>query len=680
MVEDKNLHQKALEQFNDIWTVVQDERELAITDRRFYSIAGAMWEGPLGDQFENKPKIEVNKAHLSVIRIFNEWRNNRIDVDFVSVDGSEDDGLADVCDGLYRADEKNSGAMEAYDNAFEEGVGGGYGAWRLTTEFEDEDDDENEKQRIMMEPIYDADQSVFFDLGAKRQDKRDATHSFVLTPYSKPAYELEFGETDYNSWPKDSETATFDWVSNDVVYVAEYYVVTKVNHTVFVYQDVSGEEVRHTEDDFEKDPDLRAFLEATGSKLLREKKTKRKEVRKYILSGEKILGEENGELIPGKNIPIVPFYGKRWYVDNIERCMGHVRLVKDVQRLKNIQISKLAEISATSAIEKPIFTPAQVAGHELTWAEDNIKNNPYLLVNPVTDAQGNVVASGPIGYTKPPAIGPAMGALLQITEEDIQDLLGNQQAGEELDSNVSGKAVELVQNRLDMQTFIYMSNMGKAFQRSGEIWLEMAKEIYVESDRTMKTIGTQGEVGNVTLGEKITNEKGEVVSEGDLTRASFNVEVDVGPSTSSKKASIVRGVTGMMSVVQDPETNVVLGALALMNMEGEGLGDIKEWNRKKLVKMGVLEPTEEDKAEAAQQAENTPADPQATFLISESEKNAAQVTKTNAEVEKVAAETDKVQAQTAEIIAGVDREDRQQILDAVNGAVDTQIRQTSQPQ
>jgi hypothetical protein len=34
-------------------------------------------------------------------------------------------------------------------------------------------------------------------------------------------------------------------------------------------------------------------------------------------------------------------YGKRWFVDNIERCMGHVRLAKDPQRLKNMQLSKL---------------------------------------------------------------------------------------------------------------------------------------------------------------------------------------------------------------------------------------------------------------------------------------------------------------------------------------------------
>ena len=99
-----NLHSEALRQFNDIQTALRDERLQCLQDRRFYSLCGAQWEGPLNDQYENKPKFEVNKIMLAVIRIVNEYRNNRITVDYVSKDGSENDKLAEVCDGLYRGD------------------------------------------------------------------------------------------------------------------------------------------------------------------------------------------------------------------------------------------------------------------------------------------------------------------------------------------------------------------------------------------------------------------------------------------------------------------------------------------------------------------------------------------------------------------------------------------------
>ena len=139
-----NLHQEAMAEFDRIQSALRDERLQCLKDRRFYSIAGAQWEGPLSEQFENKPKFEVNKVHLSVIRIFNEFRNNRISVAFVSKEGREDDPLAETCNDLYRADEQDSVAEEAYDNAFEEAVGGGFGAWRLRTEYvNEEDEDEN---------------------------------------------------------------------------------------------------------------------------------------------------------------------------------------------------------------------------------------------------------------------------------------------------------------------------------------------------------------------------------------------------------------------------------------------------------------------------------------------------------------------------------------------------------
>jgi len=111
-----NIHETALREFDRVQTSLRDERLQCLQDRRFYSVAGAQWEGPLGIQFENKPRIEVNKVHLAVIRIFNEYRNNRIGVTFTSKDGAENDELADSATALFRADEQDSNAEEAYDN------------------------------------------------------------------------------------------------------------------------------------------------------------------------------------------------------------------------------------------------------------------------------------------------------------------------------------------------------------------------------------------------------------------------------------------------------------------------------------------------------------------------------------------------------------------------------------
>ena len=303
-----NLHAEAMAQFDEVQSALRDERLQCLQDRRFYSICGAQWEGPLEDQFENKPKFEVNKIHLSVIRIINEYRNNRITVDFVSKDGKADDRLADVCDGLYRADEQDSVATEAYDNAFEEAVGGGFGAWRIRTAYEDEEDAEDERQRIRIEPIFDADSSVFFDLDAKRQDKADAKYCFVLYSMTYEAYKAEWND-DPATWPKVIHQYEFDWDTPDVVFVAEYYRVEEVRETVRIFLTIQGEEERYTQADFDADETLEETLAAVGTVEVRQKRTKRKRVRKYIMSGGGILDDMG--YIAGKNIPIVPVYGKR---------------------------------------------------------------------------------------------------------------------------------------------------------------------------------------------------------------------------------------------------------------------------------------------------------------------------------------------------------------------------------
>jgi hypothetical protein len=159
-----DIHQEAMAEFDKIQTALGDERLQCLQDRRFYSIAGAQWEGPLFQQYENKPRLEVNKIALAVQRIFSEYRNNRITVNFISKDGSKNRNLADICDKIYRADEQDSCAEEAYDNAFEEGVAGGFGAWRLRAEYEDEEDPDNEYQRIRIEPIFDDEDWLFFVL------------------------------------------------------------------------------------------------------------------------------------------------------------------------------------------------------------------------------------------------------------------------------------------------------------------------------------------------------------------------------------------------------------------------------------------------------------------------------------------------------------------------------------
>ncbi len=649
------VHAKALADFDDIQTAVMHERELCLQDRRFYTIQGAQWEGEFSEPFSNRPRLEMNFVHRAVVRIVAEYRNNRISVDFVPKDGIESDDLAAACDMLYRADEQDSGT-EAFDNAFEEAVAGGIGAWRVRNCYEDEYDPANEKQRIRFEPINDADSCVFWDLNAKRQDKADAKYCFVLTPMSVDAYKDQWGD-DPASWPKDVSGRLFDWAVDNQVYVAEYYTAEERSTRMLTYRDLGGMEAVIRED--ELDDEKQAEMDALGTVMIAERRIKSRAVHKYIMSGGKVL--DDCGYIAGTEIPIIMVYGKRVVVDGIERAIGHVRFAKDAQRLKNMQTSALADMAARSPVRTPIFTPQQVAGLENLWGNAAKTNPAYMLVNPIVGPDGSLTPVGQVGEVSPPDVPPAMAALIQIADSNIAEILGNMQNGERMEPNLSGKAIELIQTRIDAQTGIYMDNMARAVRRCGEVWLSMARGIYVEEGRRMKGVSPSGEAESIVLGEAVLDEDTATVRRKiDMSRAKFDVAVDVGPSSSSRRAATVRAVTGMLQMVQDPQDAAVLIAVAMQNMEGEGLPDIRRFFRKKLLRMGVVLPTEGEKEEMALEAQAAQQpDPQAVYLQAAAMEASARAQKAQADTGLAVAKAKQAEADTLKTLAAIDRDDQE---------------------
>jgi hypothetical protein len=322
-------------------------------------------------------------------------------------------------------------------------------------------------------------------------------------------------------------------------------------------------------------------------------------------------------------------------------------------------------MAARFDIEKPIFSPEQIAGHARTWANDNIEKFPYLQANMLKDAEGNPIpgSNAPVAYTKAPNVPPAMATLTQLAGDLLGDLLGNQEAGEQVQSNISGKLIELVQNRLDMQVFIYMSNLAKGMKRSGEVWLSMQKELVVEDERPMKVIDGNGNASQVVMNKPAYDpETAETYTENDLSQADFEVDVDVGPSSTSRRSATVRSLIAMKQGTQDPETLAVLDGLIMMNLEGEGLDEARSFFRTKLVHMGVIKPTDEEAAEMAQEQANAQPDPQSQALLAMAEESSANAASARASTVQKVADANLKQAQTAKTYAETMGEHNDQVL------------------
>lgn len=646
----KDVHKRALRRFDETAIPQQEMRRQAIAARRFVSIPGAQWDGPWGEQFENSIRVEVPKIGRRIRKIETDYRQNRIVPDFRPDGPLADQDTADTLDGMHRADSYRFKAQQARDNAFAEAVRGGFGAYRLANVLEDEDDPENDDQRI--NPgllIADADQLVYFG-PSRLYDKSDAPFAFVLLPYTPEAYKEEWDE-ECTGWPEGVDRPQWDWFAPQTWYAAEYYEVERKAATLHIFtQALTGNDERYWSDEIDAEG---IASKIQGGWAHRTQKRNRKRVHKYILSGSGVLSDEG--YIAGPNIPIVPVYGSREFVDGMERFKGETQDRMDQQRSYNVQISRLMEVAALSPREIPIFAPSQMEnGLGETWAEMHIKRHAYALANPLVDpvTGGFINQGGPIGYVKPPDVPPVTAALLEIANNDLTE--EDRDGADTVKANTSAEAMDIAASRVDAKSGIYLDNMRQSVQREGEIYLGMVGDVYGDEGREVETMSEDGDDGSAILRESYATKDGEHRVRNDFSKARYKVIASVQEATATRRDKTVRSMLATAEAAvaaQDMELAQVALNTAVMNQDGEGLGDFKAWVRKRLVQMGAVEPNEEEEKalnEAAQQ-------PDATTVLAEAQSKAleASAVKDVALAGKAEADTIKSRADAAKTLSDI---------------------------
>jgi hypothetical protein len=693
------VHQRARKRFDSIWSVVRDERQQALFDRRFATIRGAQWEGqgaPVDaeDEGNGSARMEVPKFLRPMRRVLGEYRASRKTVDFKPKGDDSDRGSADNLDGLYRADENDSigGGQAAYDNAFQEAIKGGIGAWRLRARWDDESDEANDHQRISIDPIYDADQSVFFDLDAKHQDKTDARFGFVLFTMSRDAFEEKYPDESEASFagPFGTDEGSFDWTRPDDLTLAEYFEVEdqsvlrrtfrqEVLDGVTLPDDAEPDEKTYDDRELTEEPDegptLETQLEQQGYKQVRQRRIKRQRVRKYLINGSVVLADEG--YVPGQYIPVVPLYAERSYVDGIERSQGMVRPAIDSTRINNLVVSQLADAASGPSGATPIVAPEQVDNAILEqWAGRKINRPAVLVLKPIYNEDGSVAQSGLSGSIEPDSINEATAALMQIMGATVDELMGVNAAAETVPANTSAAAIELVQDRGDVNEFLWHDNFALALQCSGRIWLSAAKELYVEPGRKMISIDAEGKQSPVQIAEPNMDDGGEFKTT-DLSSGSYDVVVDVGPATKTKRDATVKAMTGIAGAYTNagdmPNASAALG-VAVTNMEGEGTDGYRAFVRKQGLSAGWIEPNEQEAQALKAQQEEAGEQPDPNALIAQAAMVTAQAELKVAEVKEMEAKTRFITAQgnlkvaeakAAATLASIPRDDARQILEEV---------------
>ena len=119
----------------------------------------------------------------------------------------------------------------------------------------------------------------------------------------------------------------------------------------------------------------------------------------------------------------------------------------------------------------------------------------------------------------------------------------------------------------------------------------------------------------------------------------------------------------MMQITDDPETKSVLSAMAMLNMEGEGIGDTRQFFRRKLLKTGAVTPTPEESQEMAQEAAQQGKSAQDQYLQALAQESSANAQRSQVDALLKGAQAQQTKVKTAQIAQEIQQGMNKQALD-----------------
>ncbi len=642
---------------NDVvkdFSVSEDQRIAANEDTRFIHVDGGMWEDfaeATHGMNSNRARMEFDIVSDFVNRFNGEWSQNRANVSYTPDDTKVSEDDAELLSGIYRSEFNDNDGETSQDNAVGEVSECGYGSFKLSTRFVDEEDPENQEQEIIWEPIFNAYNTVIWPSNAKRLDKRDAGHCTVLVPYSPDEFKAEYPDAVAVSAPHPYALNYFDWNTPEVIMVAERYEIKKIETIVHVYEHVEGNKVEsYSEDEVEKIEDE---LKADGWTFVRERKIKRQTVWKSVFSGGEFLPQENGKTEPrriaGRYIPIIPLYGYRRFVDNMERYKGLIRKLKDAARFFNMDMSRMADAAGSSPDTKPIFTKKQIKGRENDWTNPDVA---YRVINDLEDGAGNPIPSPPVGYEQPTQVDPNTIASIAVIDGFVNRITGG--APQEIEnSDASGKALNALRARENLNTQPVADNIVHGIQHSGDVYRSIASEVHADT-KSKRITKEDGSSSLVTINASILDEDtGEYVEPIAISKGRFKVLARVGPQyESQREATVATMENGMNMVGPESEFFSPMMSVWMANVNGTGMDILKKFNRDKMIRAGLEEPETDEEMQMMKEAQEQ-VDPQTALNESITNQQNAEAENLEASARNKDADTIKKRAETAEIVVDI---------------------------
>jgi len=601
-------HDEMLIGLQDSQEADSDMRNQARSAQLFVNKRDGQWEPEYWQSNDNKPRYTFDLTSPIVDQVTGALDMADFAINVSPAGGEASKETAKILSGLIRNIENISYATDIYSAAARNMVTSGLDGWRIVHKYVDND---SFNQDLVIEPIHNYVDRVWFDVSSEKRDRSDARFAFVLSGLSPKDYKKQYPKGSGQSVSEDKAASAY-FNKPDLIMVGEYYFIEQEKSDLIM---MSSGQVFEDNDDFNLIQDELAMMGVTEVK----RRTRMKDtvyVRKF--DAQDWLGSKQKTVF--SMIPVIPTYGNFRNIEDKTIYFGVVEKLYDPQRVLNYSLSREIEEGALAPRAKYWMTPKQASGHEDELSTMNTNTDPVQFFN-VDEANPGIPQQNG---------GAQINPGLSRVSEGMRTMIG-QSAGlfaSNMGDNPglqSGVAIKQLQNKGDIGTIKYFKAQEIAIARTAKILVDAIPSVY-DTQREVYLLNEDGSQEVETLNQVVIDQQtGQPVTLNDLTIGSYDVVCSSGASFQNRQQESNAALLEMAQI--DPSLIQMSGDVMLKNVDAPGMDTLAERKRQQLLSAGAIpaeQQTDEEQQMMAQQAQSAGQQPDAMMVAAQAEMQKAQ--------------------------------------------------------
>jgi len=461
-------------------------------------VMGSQWTEDESKLFIDYKKIPLsfNKLAPLINHLLGEQRQNTPNLQVIPSDGVPVETAA-TREALVKDISLNSSAKRVYQNAFQQASIGGFGAYMIDTEYEN---NRSFNQIIVIRDIKDP-TWCYWDVSAQSPCKTDGMCAGYRTRMSRKMFAGEYGkdlEASIGAEANYDEGSATGWIfstDNEITVISDYERVYKdeIIYQLSNSRVINAKELKKLEVIMVEDQKF--YFDNDELVTVENKRT----VPKYTIVHRKIAGDwilEETDF-PSEQLPVI-FVDQNSYIDKSGKqiCRPFIKDARDSQRYINYLGTQSAYLMRVSRYDQFLVS------------KENVKSPDTQIIwrDPATAQGGLVYDESPNGnkpeQLRPPELSQSLITQYQRALSDIESCTGmyGTQVGEQ-GNETSGKAIDARTRRGNYNTYVPFDSLNRTVACGGQIIDEMIPKIYDSERSIMLNMPDRG-VSEVTLNKQ----------------------------------------------------------------------------------------------------------------------------------------------------------------------------------